>query len=194
MDPRPWADSSLVRSHKYLAVALLKSSAMARRYWYGISATRRIRTDNFQRERPRRRPPGRTSGLSTRSASRRTRSLSPERLVTQFEMITSTVLSGSAMFSISPFRNSTFSTPAARWLSRASASIFVGHGESVGPCREDRRGGLTGAHRSHRPNRSRAPSHQVSTLPARSDCRIRAKPRLRRQASRPSRRPGKHST
>src|SRR6266853_1920119 len=53
------------------------------------------------------RPPG----LSTRNASRNTLSLSPERLITQFEMITSTELSGSGIFSISPFRNSTLVTP-----------------------------------------------------------------------------------
>src|SRR6185437_9894392 len=49
------------------------------------------------------RPPS----FSTRKASRRTRSLSADRLMTQFEMMTSTELSGSGMFSISPFRNST---------------------------------------------------------------------------------------
>ncbi len=49
--------------------------------------------------------------------------LSAERLITQFEITTSTEFSGSGIFSISPFRNSTFSTPALRWFSRASASI-----------------------------------------------------------------------
>ena len=43
--------------------------------------------------------------------------------MTQLEMITSTESSGSGIASISPFRNSTFSTPALRWFSRASASI-----------------------------------------------------------------------
>src|ERR1035437_601771 len=65
------------------------------------------------------RPPG----LSTRNASRITRRLSPERFTTQFEMITSTELSGSGMFSISPFRNSTLVAPALRLFSFASASI-----------------------------------------------------------------------
>ena len=65
------------------------------------------------------RPPG----LSTRKVSRNTRSLSAERLITQFEITTSTELSGNGMFSISPLRNSTFSTPAFRWFSWASASI-----------------------------------------------------------------------
>src|SRR5215831_18263322 len=66
-----------------------------------------------------RRPPG----FSTRNASRKTLSLSADRLITQFEMMTSTELSGSGMLSISPLRNSTFSTPAFFWFSRASASI-----------------------------------------------------------------------
>src|SRR5207302_6944813 len=65
------------------------------------------------------RPPG----LSTRNASPSTRRLSAERLITQFEMTTSTEASGSGMFSISPFKNSTFATPDLRWFSRASASI-----------------------------------------------------------------------
>src|SRR3989475_8858274 len=65
------------------------------------------------------RPPG----LSTRNASRSTRRLSAERLTTQFEMITSTDASGRGICSISPFRNSTFTTPALRWFSRARASI-----------------------------------------------------------------------
>src|SRR6185436_14629246 len=44
------------------------------------------------------RPPG----LSTRNASASTRSLSPERLITQLEMITSTDASGSGIASIRP--------------------------------------------------------------------------------------------
>ena len=43
--------------------------------------------------------------------------------MTQLEMMTSTELSGSGMFSICPFRNSTFSTPALRLFSSARASI-----------------------------------------------------------------------
>src|SRR6266481_1015178 len=65
------------------------------------------------------RPPG----LSTRKASRNTASLLAERLITQFEMITSTELSGNGMCSISPLKNSTFSAPALRLFSFASASI-----------------------------------------------------------------------
>src|ERR1017187_10379983 len=65
------------------------------------------------------RPPGR----STRKASRSTRSLSLERLMTQLERMTSTELSGSGMFSISPLRNSTLVAPAWRWFSRARASM-----------------------------------------------------------------------
>src|SRR5919204_4307319 len=65
------------------------------------------------------RPPG----LSTRNASASTRSLSPERLMTQLEMMTSTLSLGSGMCSISPLRNSTLLMPAFLWFSRASASI-----------------------------------------------------------------------
>src|SRR5437667_5507550 len=65
------------------------------------------------------RPPG----LSTRKASLNTWSLSAERLITQFEMITSTELSGRGTCSISPRKNSTFSAPALRLFSFASASI-----------------------------------------------------------------------
>ena len=56
------------------------------------------------------RPPG----FSTRKASRSTASLSLDRLMTQFEMMTSTELSGSGMDSMVPFRNSTFVAPAFR--------------------------------------------------------------------------------
>ena len=66
------------------------------------------------------RPPG----LSTRNASASTRSLSPDRLMTQFEMITSTALSGSGMFSISPFRKCTLVRPLLRLFSSAKASIW----------------------------------------------------------------------
>src|SRR5437016_4289770 len=62
-------------------------------------------------------------GLSTRKASLNTWSLSAERLITQFEIITSTALSGSGICSISPRKNSTFSVPALRLFSLASASI-----------------------------------------------------------------------
>src|SRR5688572_7129164 len=65
------------------------------------------------------RPPG----FSTRCASRITCALSAERLITQFEIITSTVSDGSGMFSISPRRNSTFVNPERFWFSLASFSI-----------------------------------------------------------------------
>src|SRR5229473_385023 len=65
------------------------------------------------------RPPG----FSTRKASRNTRSFSAERLITQFEIMTSTELSGSGICSISPFKNSTLSAPALRLFSFASANI-----------------------------------------------------------------------
>src|SRR5438270_4781084 len=65
------------------------------------------------------RPPGRR----TRAVSRSTFALSPERLMTQLEITTWTLSSGSGMSSMYPFRNSTFATPASLALRRASASI-----------------------------------------------------------------------
>ena len=70
-------------------------------------------------------------GFRTRKASRRTLSLSAERLMTQLEMMTSTELSGSGMFSISPFRNSTFSMPDLRLFSLRKRQHLVGHIEAV---------------------------------------------------------------
>src|SRR5581483_9464737 len=66
-----------------------------------------------------RRPPG----LRTRNASCKTAPLSGERLITQFEIIVSTVASGSGMFSISPLINATFDAPARSAFRRATASI-----------------------------------------------------------------------
>ena len=65
------------------------------------------------------RPPGR----STRAASAITFRLSPERLMTQLEITTSTLSAGSGIASISPRSHTTFSAPALRWFSRARASI-----------------------------------------------------------------------
>src|SRR5688500_699094 len=65
------------------------------------------------------RPPG----LSTRNASASTLRLSPDRLITQLEMMTSTLASGSGMCSICPSRNSTLVTPASAALRRASSSM-----------------------------------------------------------------------
>ena len=67
----------------------------------------------------RRRPPG----FSTRIDSRKTASLSGERLITQLEMMTSNVASGSGIDSISPFWNSTFFAPTFARLRRASSSM-----------------------------------------------------------------------
>ena len=73
------------------------------------------------------RPPG----LSTRAASRRTRGLSPERLMTQFEMTTSTGRRGAGSASISPLRNSTFSTPASPLVRARELEHLVGHVQAV---------------------------------------------------------------
>ena len=73
------------------------------------------------------RPPGR----STRAASRKTWGLSAERLMTQFEMTTSTDSSGSGICSIVPFMNSTFSTPGRALVAAGQLEHLVGHVESV---------------------------------------------------------------
>ena len=58
--------------------------------------------------------------------------MSAERLITQLEMMTSTELSGSGMFSISPLRNSTFSMPALALVFIGESEHLVGHVEAVG--------------------------------------------------------------
>ena len=82
------------------------------------------------------RPPG----LSTRNASASTRRLSPERLMTQLEMMTSTVFDGSGIASMWPLRNSTFVAPGLRACSRARArasrrSCRAPYALPVGPTR-----------------------------------------------------------
>ena len=52
--------------------------------------------------------------------------------MTQLEMITSTESSASGMSSIVPLTNSTFSTPASRWLRAGELEHLVGHVEAVG--------------------------------------------------------------
>ena len=52
--------------------------------------------------------------------------------MTQFEMTTSTELSGSGMFSISPFRNSTFCNAGFALVLAGEGQHFVGHVETVG--------------------------------------------------------------
>src|SRR5215208_2974076 len=61
--------------------------------------------------------------LRTRNASEITLGLSVERLMTQLEITTSTLSSGSGISSMCPFRHSTFSTPASARFFSASASI-----------------------------------------------------------------------
>jgi hypothetical protein len=65
------------------------------------------------------RPPGRT----TRAISVSTAALSVERLMTQLDMTTSTLLAGSGICSMTPLRKWTFATPASRAFCRARASI-----------------------------------------------------------------------
>nr|WP_246266984.1 hypothetical protein [Nonomuraea typhae] len=63
--------------------------------------------------------PNRPLGRGTRKASAGTAALSPDRLITQVEMTTSTERGGRGMASIVPCRNSTFATPACSALRRA---------------------------------------------------------------------------
>ena len=63
------------------------------------------------------------AGLRTRKASANTAGLSADRLTTQLETITSTVVAGRGMASIRPLRNSTLPAPASAALRRARASI-----------------------------------------------------------------------
>ena len=78
------------------------------------------------------RPPGRR----TRAASRSTASLSPERLMTQLEITTSTDASGSGTSSIVPLRNSTFAGARLGGVAAGELEHLVGH---VQPDRAARR-------------------------------------------------------
>ena len=113
-----WRDTRLLRARRP------RSRPTARRL-RRISAGTSPRTTTSETAN---RPPG----FSTRNASRSTRSLSAERLMTQLEMMTSTESSGSGMLSISPFRNSTlFDAGLALVLARQRQHL-VGHVEAVG--------------------------------------------------------------
>jgi len=61
--------------------------------------------------------------LTTRPISARTAGLSVERLITQFEITTSTEAAGSGISSITPLRKIAFRMPASCALRRASSSI-----------------------------------------------------------------------
>jgi hypothetical protein len=67
--------------------------------------------------------PTRPPGFNTRAISVSTAALSVERLITQFEITTSTDSAGSGTFSMIPLRKIAFEAPASAALARASASI-----------------------------------------------------------------------
>jgi hypothetical protein len=69
------------------------------------------------------RPPRRT----TRPISASTAGLSTERLITEFEVTTSTDAAGSGTCSITPLRKIAFRTPASEAVRRAGASISSGN-------------------------------------------------------------------
>ena len=79
-------------------------------------------TSRCHNTRSRRRPRA-PAGLEHADGLAQHRCLSPARLMTQFEMTTSTGVGRSGSPRCRPLGNSTFSTPASRWLRRASASI-----------------------------------------------------------------------
>ncbi len=96
--------------------------------------------------------------------------------MTQLEMMTSTELSGSGMFSISPFRNSTLSMPGLALVFVGQRQHFVGHVEAVGlaggadaPCGEQDVDAAAGAEVEH-------DLTGIKLGQARSDCRSRARP------------------
>jgi hypothetical protein len=67
--------------------------------------------------------PMRPLGFRTRPISASTAGLSTERLMTQFEITTSTDSAGSGICSITPLRKCAFAMPASRAFRRASSSI-----------------------------------------------------------------------
>ena len=119
------------------------------------------------------RPPG----LSTRNASRSTRGLSPDRLITQLEMMTSTELSGSGMCSISPLRNSTFVDAGLAPGSRAPAPASRRSCRGRRPCRSARRACAESSTSMPPPEpRSSTVSPGLQLGQRRRDCRSRATP------------------
>ena len=67
--------------------------------------------------------PSRPPGVRTRKIEVNTAGLSTDKLITQLEITTSTLPSGSGMSSMFPCRNSTLVTPASAALRRASSTI-----------------------------------------------------------------------
>ena len=133
--------------------------------------------------------PIRPPGLSTRAISVSTAGLSTERLITQFEITTSTESAGSGICSITPFRKWTFATPASARVLLREREHLVGHVEPVGDARSGRRAWPTGSRRSRRRSRGRAPSRPRAARRPRSGCRSRARrARPRRAARRAARR------
>ena len=75
--------------------------------------------------------PTRPPGFRTRAISASTAALSVERLITQFEMTTSTDSAGSGTSSITPLRKIAFCTPASAAFRRRQREHLVGHVEPV---------------------------------------------------------------
>ena len=130
------------------------------------------------RRAPRRRRPRSGRRASARGTPREARaSLSADRLITQFEMITSTELSGSGMCSISPLQELDVRQRRTSAGSRARARASRRSCRGRRPCRSGRRAAPRAARRCRRPSRGRAPSRPRSARRAPSGCRSRARRR-----------------
>ena len=149
-------------------------------------------------------PPRRRSRTSARSQDPRRLAdhagLSPDRFMTQLEMTTSTLSSGSGMSSMSPLRNSTFPTPACSALSSCELEHLVGHVEADRPAGGPDPRSRRSARRRRPPSRGRAPSLPLGGRRPRSALRSRAIQRWRRRMpprpgvshTRPRRTPARH--
>ena len=160
MSTNPASAASLASSSMSAAPEMQPDSRrMSSRHSCGSSA---VATTSLTASRP--------PGLSTRNASRKTAGLSGERLITQLEMITSTDASATGRCSISPRRNSTFSSPAFCAFSRALPP-------SPGSCPRRSRArsvpppARPGSSRNRRRRPGRAPPLPASGRRSPADCR-----------------------
>ena len=126
------------------------------------------------------RPPGRR----TRAASRKTRGLSPERLITQLEMITSIESSGSGTSSIVPLSELDVLDPGLALVSRGRDRASRRSCRGRRPCPPGRLDALRAGRRSRRPSPGRAPSRPRGDRRRRWGCRSRARRAARRRAAR----------
>ena len=115
-----------------------------------------------------------------------TRSLSADRLMTQFEMMTSTESSGSGMLLDLALQELDVRRRRTLLVLARQLQHLVGHVEPVGLAAGPTRGGPTAGRRSRRRSRGRARLRPASARPAPSGCRSRATPARPLRAARPS--------